>query len=59
MAECFRTDNRCVITSTCRLKIVLNDALRAFLAVLDEYQLSDLLTKNRATQRLLKIVSTS
>ncbi len=43
LVECFRDDNACVITPSCRLKPILNDALEAFLGVLDNYTLADLL----------------
>src|SRR5262249_13450827 len=34
LVECFSTGNQCVITQCCRLPGVLNEALKAFLAVL-------------------------
>lgn len=43
IVECFGPDNTCVITPSCELKFVLNDALKAFLSVLDGYTLADLL----------------
>lgn len=42
LVECFSPDGRCVITPHCRLKSVLDDALRAFQGVLDGYTLADL-----------------
>lgn len=41
MAECFGCDNQCVITPSCQLKFVLDEALRNFLKVLDAYSLDD------------------
>ena len=41
MAECFGCDNQCVITPSCQLKFVLDEALGAFLGVLDSYSLED------------------
>lgn len=42
LVECFdEKTNHCVITNTCRLKGVLDQALEAFFSVLDEYTLSD------------------
>ncbi len=41
--ECFRTGNLCVITGPCSLPKILEDASRAFLAVLDAHTLADLL----------------
>jgi Rrf2 family nitric oxide-sensitive transcriptional repressor len=54
MVECFdpRTD-RCVITGPCRLRGVLSQALKAYLAVLDEYSLADLTRRNPALAQLL------
>lgn len=46
-AECFSADEgHCVISSCCRLKGVLAEAVRAFYAVLDRYTLADI-TRNR------------
>ncbi|OJA04434.1 Rrf2 family transcriptional regulator [Halomonas sp. QHL1] len=44
LVECFREDNKCVITPSCRLQPILAEALSAFLGVLDQYTLADLLT---------------
>lgn len=44
LTECFGTENRCVITPACGLKAILAGALSAFLSVLDEYTLADILT---------------
>ncbi|GAA0319432.1 nitric oxide-sensing transcriptional repressor NsrR [Bacillus carboniphilus] len=47
VVECFQDGQfTCVLQDVCRLKGVLNKALQAFFAVLDEYTLEDL-TKNR------------
>lgn len=43
MVECFdRTKNSCILSPACRLKSVLNEALHAYLNVLDQYSLADL-----------------
>ncbi len=42
MVECFGPSNACSITRACRLKNVLGEALKAYLAVLDRYSLADL-----------------
>lgn len=55
LAECFGPQNQCIITPTCRLKIVLAEALDAFLGVLDRYQLSDMVSDPAATRELLGI----
>ncbi len=43
LVECFGTENRCRLTGACTLQSVLDEALRAFLEVLDRYTLADLL----------------
>ncbi|AXY41687.1 Rrf2 family transcriptional regulator [Halomonas sp. JS92-SW72] len=43
LVECFGDSNECKITPACRLKPILAEALRAFLAVLDKYTLADML----------------
>lgn len=44
MAECFNAeDNQCVLTPVCSLRFVLNDALTAYLEVLDNYTLEDII----------------
>ena len=54
-AECFDPKaNACRITSACRLRRILDDAVRAFYAVLDQHTLEDI-TRNR--QILAKILS--
>lgn len=45
LVECFETRNHCVITPKCRLRIILNESLDAFVAVLDRYTLSDLMLR--------------
>ena len=47
LVECFGVANACAITAPCRLKGALNQALEAFLGVLDRYTLSDLVRGNR------------
>lgn len=42
LVECFSDKNQCVITTNCRLKNVLFEATKAFLAVLNQYTLHDL-----------------
>lgn len=49
LVECFHSDNSCIITPSCRLRPILNEALTAFLAVLDRYTLADILS-NRYPQ---------
>lgn len=52
--ECFdQGANHCVISPACKLKHVLNDALRAFLSVLDQYTLKDLVVNDDELRRLM------
>lgn len=57
VVECFRPENRCIITPACRLPAMLSKALDAFHGVLDQYTLADLLpeTKRRELEMLLKV----
>lgn len=41
MVECFRDDNRCLISASCRLPPIINRALQAMLHVFDQYSLAD------------------
>jgi Rrf2 family nitric oxide-sensitive transcriptional repressor len=61
VAECFAdadTESRCVIASSCRLKGVLGEAVKAFYAVLDRYTLADLVS-NRAELATMLFVRNS
>jgi len=42
LVECFGNGNQCVISMTCRLPNVLNEALAAFVGIFDRYTLADL-----------------
>lgn len=55
IVECFDKDkNMCVIAPGCELKHVLNEALQAYLAVLDKYTLADVAkNKNRLLELLM------
>lgn len=58
LVECFDCEsNRCVITPACKLRSVLSEATQAFLAVLDNYSLHDLISNKEELQRLLEINS--
>lgn len=55
-AECFSADGgHCVITSSCRLKGVLGEAVKAFYAVLDGYTLADISRNRQALGKVLMI----
>lgn len=43
LAECFTEENFCTIGRVCRLPGVLNEALGAFIEVLDRYTLNDIM----------------
>ncbi|MDI5935216.1 Rrf2 family transcriptional regulator [Halomonas sp. M4R5S39] len=47
LVECFGDQNECLITPACRLKPILAEALKAFLDVLDQYTLADMLGPQR------------
>ena len=56
LVECFDPDSdTCRITPACRLQGVLREAGQAFLDVLDDYTLADLVDRPRALARLLQI----
>ena len=59
LVECFRDGNECIITSACRVKPILNEALDAFMAVLDRYTLADLLGKRQPQLAQLMRIATS
>lgn len=54
-AECFNHEKAtsCSIVSVCRLAGVLNEAVKAFYAVLDRYSLQDLLHNRGALEAIL------
>lgn len=53
LVECFGPDNTCCLTPSCALRRALNEALQAFLDVLDGYTLADLLKPKRELATLL------
>jgi len=57
VVECFdKETNTCPIISVCQLKPVLNLALNAFLSVMDNYTLADMLVEKHGT-RLARILT--
>lgn len=53
-AECFSPDGgHCAISSCCRLKNVLGEAVNAFYSVLDNYTLADISRNRQALGRVL------
>jgi Rrf2 family nitric oxide-sensitive transcriptional repressor len=58
LVECFdRERNACVISPACGLRGVLDEALRAFLAVLDRYSLADLIANAGSARRMRRLLS--
>ncbi|WP_404450766.1 Rrf2 family transcriptional regulator [Virgibacillus necropolis] len=54
--ECFdKSRNQCVITPACKLKHALNEAVQAFLQVLDQYTVKDLISNGSQLKRLMGI----
>ncbi len=53
LVECFEPTNTCCIARTCRLKNILGEALKAYLAVLDRYTLADLSSQQTDLARML------
>jgi Rrf2 family nitric oxide-sensitive transcriptional repressor len=54
--ECFdKETNHCVISPACQLKHALNKALQAFLHVLDQYTVKDLVVNDEELLRLMGI----
>ncbi len=58
LVECFLKNNDCVIDSSCGLKHALRKAYDAFLEVLDEYHLNDLVRQPNKLRTLLTINTT-
>jgi Rrf2 family transcriptional regulator, nitric oxide-sensitive transcriptional repressor len=56
LVECFNHEqDTCPITPECKLRKALKDALRAFLSVLDEYSLHDLLGSTARQEKLVQL----
>lgn len=57
IVECFSGKNTCKITPVCGLKNMFDEALQAFLSVLDKYTLADVIQDKHQPQllRLLQI----
>ena len=54
--ECFdETRNQCVLMPACKLKHALNEAIQAFLHVLDDYTVKDLITNQGQLRKLMGI----
>jgi Rrf2 family nitric oxide-sensitive transcriptional repressor len=53
LVECFATGNQCVITRCCKLQGVLQEALREFITVLDNYTLASIALKPKDFRSIL------
>jgi Rrf2 family nitric oxide-sensitive transcriptional repressor len=53
IAECFGSNNTCIITPECRLRHMFADALDAYLTTLDRHTLAGLVVSNTALKSLL------
>ncbi len=42
LVECFRKDNQCLITRSCRLPLIFDSAIEAMFEVFDRYSLADI-----------------
>ncbi len=56
LVECFSDGNTCAISPSCRLRGVLQEAMRGFMEVLDTYTLQDLLASKKKMKGLLSMV---
>ncbi len=56
IVECFSENDTCAISPSCRLRGVLQKALRSFVEVLDAYTLKDLLVNQKKMKNLLSVV---
>ncbi|MFB4162873.1 Rrf2 family transcriptional regulator [Alteribacillus sp. JSM 102045] len=58
LVECFNPEkSTCVLTGQCRLRGVLQEALKAYLQVLDSYTLDDIITNRSVLKSLLNTPS--
>jgi Rrf2 family nitric oxide-sensitive transcriptional repressor len=55
LVECFCSDGKCAITERCQLKIILCEALAAYLERLESYTVQDLVEPREALEELLDI----
>lgn len=54
LVECFKSEgNQCILSSVCRLKGVLHEALLAYLAVLDQYTIADFIVNKEELAAIL------
>lgn len=57
LVECFDRDrNQCLVSPVCGLRGPLEEALAAFMAVLNKYSLADLISNPAAMQRMQRLL---
>jgi Rrf2 family nitric oxide-sensitive transcriptional repressor len=52
LAECFGSNNRCILTPACALQSMLTEALNSFIATLDCYTLEDVISGQQKPELL-------
>ncbi|MEZ5937386.1 MAG: Rrf2 family transcriptional regulator [Hyphomonadaceae bacterium] len=58
IVECFcRETNTCIVAPACGLRDPLEEAVRAFMSVLDRYTLADLMRNPAAAKRMKRLLS--
>ncbi|MBE7526809.1 MAG: Rrf2 family transcriptional regulator [Nitrosomonas sp.] len=55
IVECFGSQSACIIGCSCVLRTAISEALSAFMAVLDDYTLADLITPRRQLSKQLNV----
>ena len=55
IVECMGQQNTCIISNACSLKSIMGEALAAWLAVLDQYTLQDLIKRRAPLKRILAL----
>ncbi len=59
IVECFSNQNSCIIGCSCVLRTAISEALSAFMAVLDDYTLADLMAPRRQLSKKLHVMQIS
>jgi len=59
IVECFSNQNSCIIGCSCVLRTAISEALSAFMAVLDDYTLADLMVPRRQLSKKLHVMQIS
>lgn len=55
LVECLHEDSHCIISPACKLRHILHQALQAYLHVLDQYTLADLIINKNDLKEMLKL----